>query len=141
VHPHQKRVAVDDVETRNARTTTHSKVDVAPIKATFKTEGGIANPSFESSVRPVHSIRLNAEALVGQSSSQGAVAVVTARDHTTKSMSHSLSVHEREFAPPKRDVLRKMPVLTPKRESIQFKSKGVVHKVAGGGGEADASGK
>jgi hypothetical protein len=140
VHPHQKRVAVDDVETRHARTTTHSKVDVAPIKATFKTEGGIANPSFESSVRPVHSIRLNAEALVGQSSSQGAVAVVTARDHTPKSMSHSLSVHEREFAPPKRDVLRKMPVLTPKRESIQFKSKGVVHKVAGGG-EAETSGK
>jgi hypothetical protein len=140
VHPHQKRVAVDDVETRHARTMTHSKVDVAPIKATFKTEGGIANPSFESSVRPVHSIRLNAEALVGQSSSQGAVAVVTARDHTPKSMSHSLSVHEREFAPPKRDVLRKMPVLTPKRESIQFKSKGVVHKVAGGG-EAETSGK
>jgi len=139
VHPHQKRVAVDDVETRHARTTTHSKVDVAPIKATFKTEGGIANPSFESSVRPVHSIRLNAEALVGQSS-QGAVAVVTARDHTSKSVSHSLSVHEREFAPPKRDVLRKMPVLTPKRESIQFKSKGVVHKVAGGG-EAETSGK
>ena len=127
VNQNHKNVVVDDVKIVHGRTI-HSNVDAPPTKATFKTEGSNAEPSLESSVRAFKTIQVNTDALVAKSIPQCAVTNV----QNPKNVSHSLSIREREFAPPKRDVIRKTPVLPPKRESIQFKSKGVVHKMTGG---------
>ena len=123
-HERSRAVAVDDVQiTMMVGGAVASNVD-ASIHAMHANRGSVPQPSLDSSVRAVKTIQRHTDPLVGMSMPHYAVGA----NARPKSVTHNLSICERACAPSKRDVISNTPFLEPKRESIQFKSKGVVHK-------------
>lgn len=123
-HERSHAVAVDDVQiTMMVGGAVASSVDTS-IHAMHASRVSVPQPSLDSSVRAVKTIQRHTDPLVGISMPHYAAGA----DARPKSVPHGLSIRERACAPSKRDVISNTPFLEPKRESIQFKSKGVVHK-------------